>query len=98
MNIHKSSLSYIWDYDISEQEFLEILSGKLVLGRLDQDWAALRLLEYAPYEEIVRLLGFPRLIKNWPRWRQHIRSESRKRGFDFLTAWLPEKHPEYCHE
>lgn len=68
------------------------------MGRLDQDWAALRLLEYASYEDIVRLLGFARLIQNWPRWRLHMRSQSRKRGFDFLAAWLPEKHPEYCHE
>lgn len=98
MSSRKLSPSYIWDYDISEQEFQEILTGERVLGRLDQDWAALRLLEYAPYEEIVRLLGFARLVQNWSRWRLHIRSTSRKRGFDFLVAWLPEKHPEYCHE
>ena len=22
----------------------------------------------------------------------------RRRGFDFLVKWLPEKHPERCHE
>lgn len=98
MASRKPSPSYIWDYDISEQEFQEILAGERVLGRLDQDWAALRLLEYAPYEDIVRLLGFARLVQNWPHWRPHIRSKSRKRGFDFLVAWLPKKHPEYCHE
>ena len=36
--------SYLWDYEISEQEFKEILAGERVIGRLDQDWAALRLL------------------------------------------------------
>jgi hypothetical protein len=98
MSDHKQSPSYLWDYDISEQDFRQILAGERVIGRLDQDWAALRLLEYAPYEEIVHLLGFARLVKYWPRWRNHIRSKSRKRGFDFLVAWLPEKHPEYCHD
>ncbi len=85
---------YLWDYDISEQQFREVLDGQSVIGHLNQDWAARRLLEYAPYEEIVRLIGFRRLIENWPRWRPSIRSESRRRGFDFLVAWLPEKHPE----
>lgn len=92
------SLSYVWDYDISEQQFYEILAGQRVIGRLDQDWAALRLLEYAPYEEIVRLVGFAKLVKNWPRWQSHIRSKSRRRGFDFLVNRLIEKHPEYCHD
>jgi hypothetical protein len=87
-------LSYIWDYDLDETSFIEILEGQRMLGRLDQDWAARRLLEYAPYEEIVRLIGFPRLVKNWPRWRERIRSKSRKRGIEFLVKWLPEKHPE----
>jgi hypothetical protein len=91
-------LPYLWDYDLDETQFREILAGRRVFGHLDRDWAARRLLEYAPYEEIIRLLGFPDLIANWPRWRVRIRSKSRKRGFDFLVKWLPEKHPEVCHE
>jgi hypothetical protein len=61
---------------------------------LDQDWAAVRLLEHGSYAEIVRLLGFPRLVDGWPRWRRRIRSESRRRGFDFLVEWLPHQHPD----
>ncbi len=88
------SATYLWDYDIDENCFRSLLDGELTLGRLDSDWAAIRLLEYAPYPEILRLLGFRRLVAGWPRWRDHIRSQSRKRGFDFLVAWLPEHHPE----
>jgi hypothetical protein len=91
-------LHYVWDYDLDEQQFREILEGRRVIGRLDRDWAASRLLEYAPYEEIIRLIGFPELVANWPRWRSRIRSRSRTRGFDFLVKWLPEKHPEVCCE
>jgi hypothetical protein len=87
-------LPYVWDYDIDAAEFREILEGRRTAGRLDQDWAARRLLEYAPYEEIIHLLGFKRLVDNWPRWRTRVRSKSRVRGFDFLVRWLPEKHPE----
>jgi len=92
------TLAYMWDYDLDEDQFQEILAGRRVLGRLDQDWAARRILEYAPYEEIVRQIGFPRLVRDWPRWRAGIRSQSRKRGLDFLVKWLPEKHPELCHD
>ena len=90
--------AYLWDYDLSQNDFQAILSGERTIGRLGQDWAALRLLEYAPYPEIIRLLGYRRLIEGWPRWRERVRSESRKRGFDFLVAWLPEHHPERLAE
>lgn len=87
-------LAFVWDYDLDETQFRQLLSGELTLGRLDRTWAAVRLIEYAPYREIVRLLGFRALVKGWPEWRRHVRSEGRKRGLDFLVAWLPERHPE----
>lgn len=87
-------LPFLWDYDLDEEQFRRLLSGDLNLGRLDRTWAAVRLLEYAPYREIVRLLGFRDLVKGWPEWHAHVRSESRRRGLDFLVAWLPEHHPE----
>jgi hypothetical protein len=86
--------AYLWDYDLDEKDFHALLHGQKTLGRLDRDWAAVRLLEYAPYPEIVRLLGFPAIVEGWPRWRHRLRSESRRRGFDFLVGWLPEHHPE----
>ena len=86
--------SYIWDYDISQNDFEAILRGERSIGRLGQDWAILRLLEYAPYAEIIRLLGYRRLVEGWANWRDRVRSQSRVRGFDFLVAWLPQHHPE----
>jgi hypothetical protein len=90
----KGRLPYVWDYDLDEVEFRAILSGRMTQGRLDKDWAAVRLLEYAPYQEIIRLLGFAEIVRSWPRWRSRIRSRSRQRGFDFLVDWLPKHHPE----
>jgi hypothetical protein len=89
---------YVWDYLLEEAQFKDILAGKIVIGRFDQDWAACRLIEYAPYKEIVQQIGYARLVKNWPRWRKGIRSVSRKRGLDFLVEWLAKKHPELCQE
>ena len=86
--------SYVWDYDISERDFHALLAGEITIGRLGTDWATIRLLEYGNYAEIIRLLGYRHLIEGWPHWRKSIRSDSRKRGFDFLVKWLPENHPE----
>jgi hypothetical protein len=87
-------LPYVWDYDIDEETFRQLLAGRRTLGRLDQRWAALRLLEYAPYADIVRLLGFRALVDHWPSWRAQLRAARRRRGLDFLVAWLPLHHPE----
>ena len=94
MKKHQERLPYVWDYKISESEFQAMLTGRLTKGRLGADWAATRLLEYAPYEEIVRRLGFAALVQGWPKWRRKIRADNRKRAFDFLVDWLPEHHPE----
>jgi hypothetical protein len=87
-------LLYVWDYDIDEAAFADILAGRTRLGRLDRDWAAVRLLEYAPYPEIVRRLGFAQLAAGWPRWRDRIRAKNRQRGLDFLVDWLTVHRPE----
>ncbi len=87
-------LPYVWDYDIDETQFRQMLAGRLTLGRLGRDWAAVRLLDHAPYSEIIRLLGFRALVQGWPVWRDRVRSRNRKRGIDFLVEWLPRHHPE----
>jgi hypothetical protein len=42
MNTQEARLPYIWDYEISEQEFQAMLAGKLSKGRMGRDWAAVR--------------------------------------------------------
>jgi hypothetical protein len=85
---------YVWDYDISEQQFDALLKGGAAVGRLDRVWAAARLIDSAPYDEVVRRIGFRELVHNWPEWRSRVRSSSARRGLDFLTEWLPKHHPE----
>ncbi|MBI1986929.1 MAG: hypothetical protein HYS70_01100 [Nitrospinae bacterium] len=89
-----SKIPYIWDYDIDEDKLKDILSGKVSMGHIDRKWAIIRLLEYAPYNEIIKLIGYREIIKQWPELRKYIRSQSRRRGFDFLVEWLQKKHPD----
>ncbi len=90
----KPGLPYVWDYDLDEQRFRALLEGRETLGRLDRDWAAVRLLEHASWREIRRLLSLADLVHGWPAWRGRVRSASRRRGLDFLVEWLPRHHPE----
>lgn len=87
-------LPFVWDYDLAEGDFEALLEGRKTLGRLDRDWAAVRLLEYAPYPEIRRLLSLRALVDGWPSWRRRVRSESRRRGLDFLVDWLRRERPD----
>lgn len=91
---NENILKYIWDYKISVSDFLSILSNEMKIGRLDQNWAALRLLEYGTYEEIVHYIGFANLIRNWPCWKDKIRSKQRYQGFEFIVNWIPKNYPE----
>lgn len=85
---------WVWDYDLTLDDYEALLRGDKTIGRLDRDWASVRLIEYGPYSEIVRLIGFSVLVKGWPVWRERVRSDSRRRGLDFLTSWLVTSRPD----
>ena len=83
--------AYLWDYDLDEESFNALfgLVRVTMCVVLDSELGGCAPPGYASYPDIVRLLGFHRLIAGWPKWRSHIRSISRRRGFDFLIIWLP---------
>jgi len=87
-------LPFVWDYDLDEGAFKALLEGRQIVGRLDRNWAAVRLLEYASWPEIRRLLSLRDLVAGWPSWRGRIRSQTRRQGLDFLVDWLPRERPD----
>ena len=89
-----AGLPYVWDYNLGEEDFEALLEGRKTMGRLDRNWAAVRLLEYASYPEIRRALSLRDLVEGWPAWRNRIRSETRRRGLDFLVDWVPRERPD----
>ena len=94
MSTQTERLPFIWDYDLTAEQFVRLLREGQSLGRLDQAWAAARLLEYGSYADIRRLMGFRLLVQKWPEWREAVRSRQRRDAFDFLVDWLPQHHPE----
>ena len=85
---------YVWDYDITQEQFDALLDGRLTIGHLDRDWAAVRLIEWAPYRDMIQRFGYRGLVEGWPQWRGRLRSEPQRHSLDFVVAWLPEHHPE----
>jgi hypothetical protein len=85
---------YVWDYHLTEEQFDAMLAGRYEDGHLNRDWAAVRLIEWAPYKEMIRRIGYRALVENWPRWRKRLRSAEQRQSLDFLVEWLAEHHPE----
>lgn len=96
--MNQNRARYVWDYNITQEQFDEMLAGRFEDGHLDRGWAAIRVIEWAKYEDMIRILGFPALVEHWPRWRTRIRSEEQRRSLDFLVDWLPKHHPELLEE
>lgn len=67
--------------------FEAILNGKTVDGALDSDWAMLRLIEYAPFRDIKRLLSFDSFLRKWPSLKSKVRSVSRREGMEYCVLW-----------
>jgi hypothetical protein len=87
-------LTFLWDDAIDEATFRAILAGAEQIGRLDRDWAAIRLLDYASCEQIRRFLSVGDLVRGWPLWRTRVRSVSRRRGLNVLVEWVPRHRPD----
>jgi hypothetical protein len=83
--------SWLWDTDLDNAAFESILSGRKTQPPHDGHWAMLRLIEYAPYVEIRRLLPREQFLQAWPELAPRVRSRMRREGMDFLFQWLHAK-------
>lgn len=89
---------WVWDYALTRREFDEILAGRNVDGPLDRDWAAVRVIEYASYPEMILRLGVGGLVAGWPRWRNRIRAIDQRRALDFVVRLISTRHPELLND
>ncbi len=83
---------WLWDAEMDSAEFEAILSGAAGKPPHDSRWALLRLIEYAPYADIRRLLPRDRFLKEWPELAARVRSRARREGMDFVYHWFKRDH------
>ncbi|EKD79899.1 MAG: hypothetical protein ACD_40C00268G0005 [uncultured bacterium] len=74
----------VWDYNLSQAQFEDILSGKNVLGTLDQSWAMARVLENLHYYDALDLVPFATLSKNWDNVKSKIFIRGIRDGYEFV--------------
>lgn len=71
--------------------FESILRNQGAPSGRDRGWAIVRLIEYAPYTEIQRLLPREVFLREWPALARRIRSRTRREGMEFFYQWLRDK-------
>lgn len=82
--IKKIIRKLIWDYNISEVEFFEILNDKKQIECFDSKWALKRAIEGLNYYDLMKLVGIKMLVNNWDALRNKIKSASIKKGIDYV--------------
>ena len=79
--------TWLWDVDMDAATFEGLLSGQSKELLRDRHWALLRLIEYAPYREIRRLLPQNFFFEEWPGLASRVRSRTRREGMQFYYDW-----------
>jgi len=88
--------AWLWDVDLDAAAFDGILSGRGGVVPHDRGWALLRLIEYAPYAEIRRLLPREYFLLAWPTLAGRVRSRARREGMEFLYQRLRRPVPTHA--
>ncbi|HDQ25554.1 MAG TPA: hypothetical protein ENN43_02275 [bacterium] len=80
----KTVKKLLWDYDFTEEEFMEILDGKKELGSFNRKWAVRRAVEGLNYYDLLEVVGLKTLDEVWPEIRETFRIKSIKDGIDYV--------------
>ncbi len=73
----------VWDYNITQSQFEDILQGKNTLGQLDQPWAIARVLENLHYYDALDIVPFASIQKNWDNVKSKIFIKGIRDGYEF---------------
>ena len=74
----------LWDYNFTEEEFLEILEGKKEFGNFNRNWAVRRCIEGLNYYDLIQIIDLKMLLEVWPEIRDKIRIKNIKDGMDYV--------------
>lgn len=82
---------WLWDSEMDNRTFEAVLRGGTAVPPHDVRWAIVRLVEYAPFSEIKRLLPVQTFLDLWPEIAVRVRSRTRREGMEFYYHWLLEQ-------
>lgn len=74
----------LWDYNFTEEEFMDFLTGKKELGSFNRKWAVRRAIEGLNYYELIELVGLKTIAEVWPSIRETFRIKSIRDGIDYV--------------
>jgi hypothetical protein len=80
----KTAKKLLWDYNFTEEEFMDILDGKTELGGFNRKWAVRRAIEGLNYYDLLELVGIKTIAEVWPEIRKTFRIKSIKEGMDYV--------------
>jgi hypothetical protein len=80
----KTIKKLLWDYNFTEEEFMDILGGKTELGSFNRKWAVRRAIEGLNYYDLLEVVGLKTIAEVWPEIRQTFRLKNVKKGMDYV--------------
>lgn len=78
----------LWDLNLTPEEFLDIIEGRLIKKWPDRPFCVARLLESVNWFKIVKVIEPKFLCSLWGDARKHVRFKSIKEGMDFACRIL----------
>jgi len=81
---------WLWDVPFGNERFDAALRGDGAWP-YDERWAMIRLIDYAPYRDLRRMLPKQRFVEMWPEIREKIRPREIREGMDFYYQRLKQQ-------
>lgn len=74
----------LWDYNITEEEFLKLLDSEIKEIGFDRIWAERRAIESMNYYDILQIIGLHRIARDWKKLKNTIKNKTRVRGIEYV--------------
>ncbi len=74
----------LWDYNFTEEEFMDFLTGKKELGSFNRKWAVRRAIEGLNYYDLIELVDLKTIAEVWPSIRETFHIKSIRDGIDYV--------------
>jgi len=74
--------TWLWDTDMTNERFDECLTQSDI-SSYEAQWAMLRIIEYASFFELKRLLPKKRFVEMWPNIARRVRAREDREGMEF---------------